>query len=97
MKDIVDILYAIGLFINAMVFLAQAYKIKKARSCSGVSLLTFVGFNIVQVFYILNGILFHDPDLIYGTIPSLITCQILIWLIIYYRYFYQAQETQVSL
>jgi MtN3 and saliva related transmembrane protein len=91
-KIIIDILYAIGLLINAAVFAMQAYSIYKKKTSEQVSLFTFVGFNVLQVFGIINGLIFHDPDLIYGLIPSLITCNILVWTIIYYRRFYKPGE-----
>lgn len=84
-KLAVDVLYSLGLFINASVFVAQSYSIYKKKTSEQVSLFTYVGFNILQVFGVVNGYMFHDPAQMYGMIPSLITCNILVWFIIYFR------------
>lgn len=91
-KDIVNILYGMGLLINASVFISQAYSIYRAKTSEQVSLFTYLGFNILQVFAIINGIIFNDPILIYGMILSLITCNVLVWVIIYYRYNYPSKQ-----
>ena len=85
MKTIIDTLFTIGLFINALLFIPQALKLYRLKKSDHVSLLTFVGFNIIQILSIINGFYYHNPALIYGFIPSLITCGLVVYLTIFYR------------
>ena len=55
MKDIVAILFGLGLMANAGLFVIQALKIYKAKSSKGLSTLTFAGFSLLQIIGILHG------------------------------------------
>ena len=48
MKDIVALIFGLGLGCNALLFVPQALAIWRKKSDEGVSLLTFGGFNILQ-------------------------------------------------
>ena len=85
MKDIVAILFGLGLFGNAALFVPQAIALWRKKSAEGVSLLTFAGFNILQVIAVVHGLYQHDLALIIGMIASLITCGSVTTLTLYYR------------
>ena len=55
MKDIVAILFGLGLMANAGLFVIQAIKIYKAKSSKGLSTMTFAGFSLLQIVGILHG------------------------------------------
>lgn len=84
-KEIVDILYFLMLFLNAIIFVPQAYRLYKTKNSRHLSLITFLGFNILQVLAIINGIIYHDPAQEYGMIPSVFTCGAVVFLIVLYR------------
>ena len=86
MKDIIAILFGIGLFGNAALFVPQAIALWRKKSAEGVSLLTFGGFNLLQAIAIVHGLYQHDLSLIIGMIASLITCGAVTVLTLYYRF-----------
>lgn len=59
----------------------------KAKTAEGLSLCTFLGFNIIQLFTLLHGWIVNDFILVLGCVVSLITCGTVSWLIAYYKYF----------
>ena len=59
-KYLVDIIFSVGLFFNAILFVPQALQIWRQKNAKGVSLFTFVGFNIMQLFTVLHGYLEKD-------------------------------------
>ncbi len=81
----VNIIFYLGVFINAALFIPQAVKIFKQRSAKGLSLITFGGYNILQTLAILHGYFHHDLKLMIGMILSLITCGCITFGILYYR------------
>ena len=85
MKQLFDILFGIGLFGNAALFVPQAIALWRKKNAEGVSLLTFGGFNVLQVIAIVHGLYWHDKALILGMIASLITCGAVTTLTIFYR------------
>lgn len=83
--QIVDVLFSLGLFINAALFVPQAWKIYKTKNATGVSLLTFGGFNLIQISAVLYGYLHHDYLLMTGFLLSLITCGCVTLLGLFYK------------
>lgn len=73
-KGVVDLVFSLGLFFNAGLFIPQAIKIYKNKNVSGLSLITFFGFNIMQLFTALHGYLVHDYMLMIGFLLSFFTC-----------------------
>ena len=49
MKDIVAVVFGFGMALNALLFVPQALAIWRTKQSKGVSLLTFGGFNILQL------------------------------------------------
>ena len=85
-NDIVEIGFAVSLFVNAILFIPQVRIIFRTKTTKDVSLITFVGFNIIQLFTVLHGLITHDYILLFGYVLSLITCGAVSALVIYYRY-----------
>jgi len=85
MKEIVGVIFGLGLMANAGLFVLQAVKIGRARSARGVSILTFAGFCLLQVTGILHGIFQRDLYLLSGMVASLLACGTVTGLAVYYR------------
>lgn len=81
----IEIAFGLSLFINALLFLPQARVIYQKKESSEISLLTFVGFLIMQILAVLHGLVVHDFILAFGFTLSIITCSIVIYLTVYYR------------
>lgn len=84
-KSFIEIVFSLGLFINAALFIPQIIRLYKSKNAEGFSLLTFGGFNAIQIFIILHGYLHRDYLLIGGYILSLITCGTVTYMIFLYR------------
>lgn len=81
----VDIVFGLGLFINAALFIPQAIKLYRTKDSSEHSLITFAGFNIIQVFMFWHGYLHKDYIFVIGSLACLITCGGVTFLIWFYR------------
>jgi len=81
----VNIIFSLSLFFNAMLFVPQALRIIRTKSAEGISLFTFIGFNIMQLFAVLHGYLEQDYILMTGFLLSFITCGVVTSLIFKYR------------
>lgn len=84
-KQFVEFIFGISLFINAMLFLPQIATLVREKTSKGVSLITFFGFCFIQFFTILHGYFHNDLILTYGYIFSFIMCVTATVLIIYYK------------
>ncbi|WP_392537007.1 PQ-loop domain-containing transporter [Legionella sp. 227] len=84
---IINIGFSICLVANAALFIPQIFALLKVKSSEGVSLFTFLGFNVIQLFTFFHGWIVNDLILAVGSILSLITCGTVSWLIAYYKYF----------
>jgi MtN3 and saliva related transmembrane protein len=73
------------MFINAVLFLPQFFNLYKTKSSKGLSLITFIGFNIIQLFSILHGYLHNDKIFIFGMLLSLIFSGSITFLIAFYK------------
>ena len=85
MKEIIGIIFGLGLVINGGLFVVQAVKIVKSRSAKGVSTFTFAGFNVLQITGILHGIFQKDIYLLSGMVASFLACGTVTVLSIIYR------------
>ncbi|HEY1767829.1 MAG TPA: hypothetical protein VGG26_09240 [Terracidiphilus sp.] len=85
MRQFVAIVFGIGLFGNALLFVPQALAVWRKKSDEGVSLLTFGGFGVLQILGIIHGFYEHDNSLIVGLGASFLTCGTVIALTIFYR------------
>jgi len=87
-ETIIQVGFSISLIFNSVLFIPQIISMVKAKTAEGISLLTFSGFNIIQLFTLFHGVIEEDSILVYGCILSLITCGSVTLLIIYYKYIY---------
>lgn len=85
MKEIVAIIFGLGLMANAGLFVIQAVKIFKTKSSKGVSTLTFGGFSLLQVTGIMHGYFQSDMYLLAGMAASLLACGTVTFLSILFR------------
>lgn len=85
MKEVVAVIFGLGLMANAGLFVIQAVKIIKAKSAKGVSIMTFAGFSLLQVTGILHGYFQRDWYLLSGMAASLAACGTVTALAIIYR------------
>ena len=72
-KIIVEAIFASSLFLNALLFIPQTIKIIKTRRAEELSLITFVGFNLIQLLMLLHGYFHQELILMLGMMLSLIT------------------------
>ena len=85
MRQIVAVIFGIGLFGNALLFVPQAIAVWRKKSDEGVSLLTFGGFSVLQIVGVIHGFYEHDNSLIFGLGASFLTCGTVTALTIFYR------------
>src|SRR3989338_1160 len=81
----IEFIFGAALFINALLFIPQILKILKEKSAKGVSLLTFLGFLLIQFSIVLHGLNNHDYLLMLGYLLSMLTCGTVVGLILFYR------------
>ena len=85
LKTIIEIGASLSLFANAVLFIPQGIQLLRVKKSNELSLATFLGFNLIQIFVVLHGFINHDNILIYGMGISFFTCAWVTYLIIYYR------------
>ncbi|WP_250125466.1 PQ-loop domain-containing transporter [Chroococcidiopsis sp. CCMEE 29] len=85
MKEIVTFFFGLGFVFNASLFIPQALRIIKNKSAKDVALITFLGFNFIQLNGILYGYYQNDRILLYGNLISLLSCGFVTFLAIIYR------------
>lgn len=81
----VNLIFSLGLFFNAALFIPQAIALFRRKNSKGLSLLTFAGFNVMQFFTALHGYLVGDYLLMAGFLLSFMTCGVVTLLILLYR------------
>jgi MtN3 and saliva related transmembrane protein len=85
MKEMVAVIFGVGLLGNALLFVPQVVAVWRKKSDEGISLITFGGFSILQVVGIVHGLYQRDPSLTLGMAASLLTCGSVTGLTIFYR------------
>jgi MtN3 and saliva related transmembrane protein len=85
MKQIVAIVFGLGLGCNALLFVPQVIALWRKKTDEGISLVTFGGFSVLQGIGIVHGIYQQDLSLILGMAASLLTCGSVTVLTVYYR------------
>ena len=85
MKQIVAVIFGLGLLCNALLFVPQVLAVWRKKSDEGISLVTFGGFCILQVIGVVHGFYEHDKSLIIGLGASFLTCGTVTFLTILYR------------
>jgi MtN3 and saliva related transmembrane protein len=74
LRIVVDFMFGISLFVNALLFIPQAINLYRSKNADTLSKITFIGFCFMQLSAILYGLLAHDFILISGYTLSFITC-----------------------
>jgi MtN3 and saliva related transmembrane protein len=85
MEWIIQLGFSLSLLVNALLFIPQIVTLLKTKSSKGLSLITFAGFNVIQLFTLLHGLMVKDYLLAGGYALSILTCGCVSVLIIYYR------------
>jgi MtN3 and saliva related transmembrane protein len=86
MKEIVAVIFGLGLLCNALLFVPQALAVWRKKTDEGVSLITFGGFSVLQAIGIVHGMYQHDLSLIIGMASSLLSCGTVTALTMMYRW-----------
>ena len=82
---IITLLFGLALFFNAVLFIPQAVKIFKTKNGRSISLITFVGFILIQLTSVLYGLIKHDWILTIGYLISMGTCSSVVICALIYR------------
>lgn len=82
----VNFFFGLGLVINAMLYVPQFFRIIKTKHARDASLITFAGFNIINLLTFLHGIIEHDMILIFGSGLSTVTNTCVTIAIVWYRF-----------
>jgi MtN3 and saliva related transmembrane protein len=85
MKQIVAVIFGLGLLGNALLFVPQVIAVWRKKTDEGISLITFGGFSILQIIGIVHGAYQRDPSLILGMAASLLTCGTVTGLTVFHR------------
>ena len=85
MKQIVAVMFGLGLLCNALLFVPQAITVWRKKTDEGISLITFGGFSFLQAIGIVHGFYQHDASLILGMAASLLSCGTVTMLTLFYR------------
>jgi MtN3 and saliva related transmembrane protein len=85
MKEVVAVIFGLGLLGNALLFVPQAVAVWRKKSDEGVSLITFGGFSVLQAIGIVHGVYQRDASLILGMAASLLSCGTVTLLTMFYR------------
>ncbi len=85
MKEIVAVIFGLGLVCNALLFVPQALAVWHKKTDEGISLITFGGFSILQAIGIVHGVYQQDFSLILGMAASLLSCGTVTALTLFYR------------
>jgi MtN3 and saliva related transmembrane protein len=85
MKEIVAVIFGLGLGCNALLFVPQVLAVWRKKTDEGISLITFGGFSLLQAIGIVHGALQHDMSLLLGMAASLLTCGTVTGLTCFYR------------
>ncbi len=85
MKEIVAVVFGLGLLCNALLFVPQVLAVWRKKTDEGISLITFGGFSILQVIGIIHGVYQRDWSLILGMSASLLSCGTVTLLTAFFR------------
>ncbi len=85
LKGFVDLVFSLGLFLNAVLFIPQAITLFKTKNAQGSSMITFFGFNVMQFFTLWHGYFAKDYLLMSGFLLSFLTCGAVTLQLFFYR------------
>jgi MtN3 and saliva related transmembrane protein len=84
MREVVAVIFGLGMVLNAALFVPQAVHLWRTKTAQGVSVLSFAGFNALQAVGALHGWFEGDRALMLGMAASLLTCGCVTGLAIWY-------------
>lgn len=84
--NLIEVGFSFMLFVNGILFIPQIVKLYKTKNADGFSIVTFLGFLLIQSSAVAYGIIRDDLYIIFGYVFSLSTCFVVFSLIVYYRY-----------
>ena len=84
-KYFVDTVFSLGLFFNAALFIPHAIALYKSKNVQGNSIITFAGFNVMQLFTAWHGYLVQDYVLMIGFLLSFVPCAVVTFQLFWYR------------
>ena len=84
----IDGIFKVGQLVNAGMFLGQLILVIQKRSAKDMSLISFVGFAMIQFITLLHGYFHKDKLLTYGSLAGLGFCVSLILTALYFRGIY---------
>ncbi len=85
LTEIINLVFSIALFINALLFIPQALKIVKEKTSKAISLPMFSGFLLIQLSAVLYGIIHKDKVIAIGYLLSMLTCGAVVCLTLYFK------------
>lgn len=83
-REVITVLFGAALFVNALLFVPQVYKLIQKKDATGVSLITFLGFSILQLISVSYGFIKKDYVMIVGFGLSCLMCLTISFLILKY-------------
>lgn len=84
MREIVALVFGFAMVLNACLFIPQAWHLWRTKSAQGVSVLSFAGFNTLQLIGVAHGYFQRDFALMTGMLASFLTCGSVTVLAAYY-------------
>ncbi|MDF1760498.1 MAG: PQ-loop domain-containing transporter [Coxiellaceae bacterium] len=82
---VINWLFGIGLFVNAMLFVPQLYRIIKEKSAKELSLIMFIGFCLTQLSAIAYGVVHSEWEIVVGFGLAFILCFAITTISVFYR------------
>ena len=83
---LIEFSFGMGLFLKAILFIPQALKLFKLKDSSQLSILTFIGLNIMKFLTVLHAYIHKDRILMFGILLNLLICGSISYMIIRYRH-----------
>ncbi len=83
---LLQVFFFLGLLANAVLFIPQAIRLYRYKSSREISILTFLGFNIIQILTTIHALIEKDWLLFIGSILAFITCASVTYLSLLYRF-----------
>lgn len=96
MKELVAVIFGLGLVCNALLFVPQVLAVWRKKTDEGISLITFGGFSVLQAIGIVHGAFQRDYSLLLGMAASLLSCGSVTGLTIFYRLRRMRAERELS-
>ena len=81
----VDLIFDLGLVINAVIYFPQIIKIIRTKEARDLSLMTFIGIALLQLSFALHGYFHQDRELTIGMLAAFLVSCWLVFLMIRYR------------